>query len=202
MLAPLPEPPTDLASLSLLVRPYKHDWWRIHALAYHPLYFGRSKANRFDAPGAEFGVMYAGGDEHAAFIETLGRATGVRILAESDLKLRGLARVAPHDPAGDPLRLVDLTGEGLKRLGLDARLATDDNQSYALSQRWALAIHGHPKSVDGIVYLSRNDPSRRCVALFERAEPKLVVEPRGGLLDVTHTKLLGEILDTYEFAVV
>ncbi len=82
------------------------------------MHFGRSGDNRFDAPDGEFGVLYAGKDERCAFIEVFGHATGMRFVEQSELAARGLARIAPRRP----LRLVNLTGEGLARLGADARL--------------------------------------------------------------------------------
>ena len=72
----------------------------------------------------------------------------------------------------EPLRLVDLTGPGLPRLGADARLADGDHQ---VSQAWSAAFHGHPDRPDGILYRARHDPSRFAVAIFERAQRKIVL---------------------------
>jgi hypothetical protein len=99
--------------------------------------------NRFDAPQAEYGVLYAGKDIPCAFIETFGRDMGKRFVTEAELRLRGLARIE----IASPLRLVDVTGEGLARLSADGRLCTGD---LAVAQRWALALYHHPARPDGI----------------------------------------------------
>ncbi len=195
-LGPHPDPPSDLAARTLPVRSTRRAWFRIHRLAFGPLFFGRSGDNRFDAPAGEFGVLYVGADAHCAFIETFGHATGVRVVDRQELAVRGLTRVLPQRP----LRLVDLTSDGLARLGADARLTA--GESYEPPHRWALAIHEHPKKPDGLLYTARHDPARICAALFDRAEPVLRVAPLGSLGDPAHDTLVGRILDTYDFGLV
>ena len=70
-------------------------------------------------------MLYAATDAHGAFVETFGWRTGDRIIDLSELRARGLA----HITVSRILRLVDLAGEGLARLGADARLGAGD--SYA-----------------------------------------------------------------------
>ena len=53
-----------------------------------PVYLRRSGNNRFDAPAAEYGVLYAGSDAHCAFIETFGHETGRRVADPAELRLR------------------------------------------------------------------------------------------------------------------
>ncbi|WP_437593755.1 RES family NAD+ phosphorylase [Sorangium sp. So ce1000] len=191
-----PDPPLDLATRPLPVALFRRSWFRIHWLALDPLHFGRSGDNRFDPPDGEFGVLYAGKDAQCAFIEVFGHATGMRFVEQIELAARGLARIAPRRP----LRLVNLTGEGLARLGADARLTS--GESYRAAQRWALAIHDHPRRPDGIAYAARHDPSRICAALFERASVELEVTQLGSLADPAHAALLARILDTYKFGLV
>lgn len=193
---PHPQPPSDLKRLRLLVRKFRRAWYRIHRLQHHPAYFGKSGDNRFDAPTREFGVLYVGKDARCAFIETFGHATGVRIVEQIELETRGLARVEPHRP----LRLVDLRGEDLARLGADARLTT--GESYAVAQLWSRAIHDHPRQPDGIVYNARHDPSRVCAAIFERAHAALAVTKLGSLADPAHAALVARLLNTYEFGLI
>ncbi len=195
-LGPHLDPPADFAKRKLPIWLFRRHWFRIHRLKYGALYFGRSGDNRFDAPASEFGVLYAGKDERCAFIETFGHATGVRFVAQKELADRGLALIKPKRP----LRLVSLAGEGLARLGADARLTS--GESYDVAHRWSLAIHEHPKKPDGIVYTARHDPSRVCVAIFERASVDLEVTSLGSLADPTHTKLLAMLLDTYDFGLI
>src|SRR5262249_26221625 len=124
-----------------------------------------------------------------------GHATGVRFVEQAELAVRGLARVRPKRP----LRLVNLTSEGLARLGADARLTAGD---YDVAQRWARAMHDHPKKPDGIAYASRHDPSRVCAAIFERAGSELEVAALGALADPAHAMLVASLLDTYGFGLV
>lgn len=95
---------------------------------------------------------------------------------------------------------MNLTAEGLARIGADTRLAV--GESYEVAQRWMLAIHGHPKKPDGITYLARHDPSRVCLALFDRAEDAIEVTPLGSLADPGHAALVATLLDTYGFGLV
>jgi len=188
-----PEPP---ASFHLNVVVVRWTWRRIHALARDPLHFGREPLNRFDAPAGQFGVLYVAKDAHGAFIETFGHATGVRFVTEKEVRTRGLAVVAFRRP----LRLADLRSEGLARMGADAELTSGPD--YALSRRWALAIHDHPREPDGILYRARHDPARLCAAVFDRAQTVAASRTTGTLGARDHRALLADLLDTYKFGLV
>lgn len=94
------------------------------------------------------------------------------------------------------LRLVDLTGARLHRLGADARLTHGD---YPLTQRWSQALWSHPQRPDGLCWHSRLDDDRLTFAVFDRAREHIVANCRGSLMLPTHRALLTDILDTYEF---
>jgi hypothetical protein len=189
-----PEPPPDLAARTLPIADLRSPWFRVHQASHASLYFGRSSDGRFNAPNGEYGVLYAGSDPHCAFIETFGQSTGVSIVTLSALAERGLSRIE----AVRALRLVDLTGSGLARLGADERLCSGDHE---VAQRWALAIWAHPARPDGLLYRARHDPSRQGVAIFDRAAPQLRSDWLGGWLDSPHRELLAQILDAYGFGV-
>lgn len=189
---PHPEPPADLDRRPLPLLTAPGPWVRLHRLDRDPVFFGRTGLNRFDAPAGEYGVLYAAGDVHGAFVETFGRTGGERLVSAADLRLRGLARIA----ARRPLRLVDLAGPGLARLGADGRLATGD---YRVAGRWALALWRHPELPDGLRYRCRHDPSRHAVALFDRAADAVRAEPAGSLGDAAQAAVLGDVLATYGF---
>ncbi|WP_437682646.1 RES family NAD+ phosphorylase [Sorangium sp. So ce131] len=195
-LGPHPDPPLDFAARPLPITLFRVCWYRIHRLGREPLYFGRSGDNRFDAPAGEFGVLYAGKDERCAFIEVFGAATGARFVEQGELAARGLARIAPRRP----LRLVNLAGAGLARVGADARLTS--GESYGAAHLWALAIHDHPKRPDGITFAARHDPSRVAAALFERSAADLEVTQLGSLADPAHAALVAALLDTYKIGLV
>ena len=165
--------------------------WREHAT----LHFGRSGGERFDAPGHEFGVLYVGRDAHCAFIETFGREGPLQPIRLDQLAARALARI----DTARALRLVDLTGRGLARIGADARLATGDHE---ISQAWSRALHDHPSRPDGLYYRSRHDPSRRCAVVFDRAARRLTGSSLGSLTDPTNAPLLAELLDGYGFSLI
>jgi hypothetical protein len=169
---------------------------RIHPAAHAPLYFGRVPRNRFDAPAGEFGVLYVAAEAHGAFVETFGHETGVNFVTAAELGKRGLAVVT----AARALRLADLRGAGLARMGADAALTS--GLDYDLSRRWARAIHDHPRKPDGILYRARHDPARTCAAIFDRARSVLTPTDVGTLAADMHRNLLGDILDTYGFALV
>jgi hypothetical protein len=144
-------------------------------------------------------VLYAAADAHGAFVETFGWRTGHagdRLIGVDKLRVRGLARLT----AGRPLRLVDLAGEGLARLGADARLGAGD--SYTRARRWALALWRHPAQPDGLLYRTRHDPSRHAVALYDRAAAAVTAAPQGSLTAPELAELLADVLATYEFGLI
>ncbi len=166
---------------------------RVHEAVKSPIFFGRIKRHRFDAPDGSFGVLYAG-DENAAFIETFGHDTGRQDIDTAELDASSMSEL----PLNGPLALVDLTGAGLANLGADARLCTGD---IGISQRWSQAIHNHPARPDGILWRSRHDLSTTSVAIYDRAAIKLA-PPRlriDSFMSPAHTAALAALLDRYRF---
>ncbi len=190
-----PEPPADLDQRSLPILSTEADWFRIHQSRYAAIFFGRTRRYRFDAPAGEFGVLYAGSDEQCAFVETFGHSLDIRVVTMDELKQRDLTRLT----ANRSLRVVDLTSSGLARLGADNRVCTGD---YHLAQRWALALWRHPDQPDGLMYRSRLDPARQCIALFDRVQDALIASSRGTLADPLHRPLLASLLDMYGIGLV
>ena len=191
-LGPHPEPPPDLGSRGLPLVDLPGPRFRVHRVHHDPVYFGRSADGRFNAPNAEYGVLYVGSDPHCAFIETFGQSPGVYTVTVGALAARALSQIE----ARRPLRLVDLTGSGLARLGADERLCSGEHE---VAQRWALAQWTHPAKLDGLLWRARHDPSRHSLAVFDRASAELQSTLLGGWLDPRHPNLLAEILDTYGF---
>ena len=191
-----PRPHADLAARNPIVREWIEPLFRIHRLIHDPLHFGKSPSNRFDAPSGEYGVLYAGVDEHAAFIETLGQGTGIRAVTAGALRERGLTRLTPSKP----LKLIDLaSGGGLARIGADARLIAGEHQ---VSREWSKALRAHPAAADGILYPARHDPARLCCALFGHCEDFLVTDELGSLGGPGLARLAGSILDHYQFGLI
>jgi len=174
----LPTPDSARRSLPLGGLPVGARLFRVHARQRGPIFFSRGPLGRFDSAAARFGVLYAGTSREAALVETLLREPSRPAVALGEVAARVLSALL----AARPLRLLDLTGPGLSRLGLDARLASG---TCAACGRWADALEARPEGPDGILYPSRLDPSLSCAALFERAEPALAAEgPPVPLLDL------------------
>lgn len=162
---PDPAPPADLAARALPIAEAGPGTalCRIHRSAHGPVHFSPGPGK---PPAGRFGVLYAGLSFACAFAEALLRNPARKLVSVAEIEARSLALV---DLRAE-VRLVDLTGAGLSRLGLDARFLSG---GYDTCGAWADALHGHPERPAGILYPSRFDPSERCVALFDRAAPAL-----------------------------
>lgn len=190
---PHPPPSADIASGRLPIRSVSGPWVRLHAAGRSALYWGpRRERMRFDAPDDAYGVLYAANDDFGAFVEVFGHRTGVRAVDVTEVRSRDLSWL--H--ATRPLRLVELTGSGLTRLGADGRIFAGD---YGPARAWARALHDHPDQPDGLLYAARHDETRLCVAIFDRARIALTEEWRGNLGDPLLAARIAELLDHYGF---
>jgi hypothetical protein len=193
---PHPEPPPDLSTRSLPLSSRDAPWYRIYDINFDPLFFGRTGGHRFDCPHPrEFGVLYLAAKVDGAFIETFGHNTGKTVVAEVELRERGLARVR----SGRKLRVVNLTGKGLASLGADNRLGTCDIR---VAQRWSRVLHNHPQHPDGILYRSRHDPELLCAAVFERLQDHIVASPMGSLFAPRNASRIRRLLRKYRFRLI
>jgi hypothetical protein len=134
-------------------------WYRSHRVGNSEFYFGKSQTHRWDSPDGDFGVLYLGGDEYSAFMESIGRgALKTRFIPSSQLKGTALAKIRFKEP----LRLIDMvTSGGLTRLGTESSLAS--GSGYKNSQRWSRALRQHPSKADGIYFGFRG---RNCLGLL------------------------------------
>lgn len=189
-----PAPPTGGYTGSLAIQRVSknHTWFRLYRAKYDPLHFGETRRARFDAANGEFGVLYVARQIAGAFIETLVR-NGRRDISEARLESFHVAEVT----ASRGLKLVDLAGKGLVRMGVDARLNTGD---YRIAQRWSSTFFAHPDTADGILYPSRYDPRQHLAALFDRAKPLLAVTPCGPLRGYLGNEEFFKLLDHYDIA--
>jgi len=190
-----PLPPVDFATLQLPILESTGPWYRLNLARYaSALYFDRTGGGRFDGPQQSYGILYVGEDIFGPFIESFGRNYGKVAITSGDLEKRYLAQFA----SVQPLRLANLCGAGLPRIGADNRINNGEN--YGISRQWAQAIWQHPATVDGIRYRSRHDPDRILCGLFDRAKENLQENKLGTLLEDPQT--LAAILDTYNFGLV
>lgn len=178
-------------SLAIIRVPKAHRWMRIHLCDYAPMYFGNSRQNRFDSKEQSFGVLYLARQLNGSFVEVFCRAKERHVTAA-----RLEQYCVSEFRASRNLKLIDLAGRGLVKMGLDARLATG---SYGTSQSWSQAFYEHPGNADGILYPSRHDPKQQLAALFDRSQSLLTVKRHGTLVDHLGNGLF-ELLDHYEIA--
>jgi hypothetical protein len=140
-------------------------------------------------------VLYVAKDDLGAFIETAGSRTGRNEVTWTWLRNRAFTEFAVHRP----LRLVDLGGSGLARLGADARITTG---SYGVSQEWSRGFWSHPEKPDGIWYRARHDPDRISIALYDRAKKVVAIRSTTILAESRFERPLARILDHYRFGLI
>lgn len=136
-------------------------------------YFGKHAGNRFDDPRKHFGTCYCGQHLDTAIAETVLHdempEKGQFRIRQEDIDARYLVTFA--EGAGNGvLRLADLTGAHLKRLGGDNSLSAEC--PYDVTQQWSAAVHAHPANVDGFLFVSRQLNNKRAVVVFDRASTK------------------------------
>ena len=128
---PPPSPAFYDRPLAVVRVPKGHRWLRLHRTRYAPMFFGASGDNRFDSPDGSFGMLYVARQINGSFVELFCRTREHRI-TESHLQQYRVAQFQ----ASRGLKLIDLAGKGLVRMGLDARLGTG---SYKLAQQYLIA---------------------------------------------------------------
>ncbi len=112
-------------------------------------------------------VLYGSDQENGAIAETVFHDVPVtgpgRILFESRLERLSLTVLRPTRD----LRLAQLLGFGLQRLGIRARNLTDTEASeYPRTNLWAQALHGALPDIDGLLWMSRQFNAARAIVLF------------------------------------
>ena len=106
-----PPPPADLATRKLPLVTISGDLFRIHQKIHNWRYFGRNKSERFDDPHGVFGVLYGSTTTDAAFAEVFLRKLASMSVAQVDLQSRAVSTFN-----ASPLKCVELTGSGLRKL--------------------------------------------------------------------------------------
>ena len=178
-MASYPDPPNPaaFATYSLpLARISPHTLVRVSSHSTNEPHFSDSRAGRFSDPSNDakrYRTCYFGFKLATAFAETVLHdavpSNGSFLIAQGELTGRYVHTF--HGSAA--LVLANLTGAGLKKLGLDGYLSASPSDVYELSQKWAKAIYDHPKKVDGIQYISRHLNTQKAVVLFDRSSHKL-----------------------------
>lgn len=201
----LGEPATALARIALPIHELPRDVTLFQCFgARGPLNFNPTPAGRFNAPNGEYAATYLSTSTRGAFAETIiqtARRTeaGLPIVFQSQLDQLRLCAVNHRPGAVRLLRLVDLSSEGLVRIGATNELCSlADIGRLQLVQRWALALHGHPQQPDRILYRARHDPACLSIVLFDRARELLEADVRVNYL--ADVSLLAELCRVYRVA--
>jgi hypothetical protein len=195
---PFPLPPDDLNKRELKLMEVRGSLYRIHGLKHEAIHFRKTDSSskdpgyRFDDPEGKFGVLYAAIEENGAFAEVFLRELASKLIDLDEVILRGLSELHIS-----PLRCADLTGEGLRMIGCDNRIATEID--YARTQRWSRALHDHPAEPDGLIYLSRHDPQFRCLVIFDRARKKIRTKRPAQL--ISRMDWIAERLEVYQLGI-
>ena len=119
-----------------------------------------------DGTEAPLPVLYAALDLAGALSETVFHDVPVRgrkVVARSAL----VHKVAVTLLTRRPVRLVDLTSNGLSRLGVArTELVESSARAYPTTAAWARALHGCPERPDGLLWVSRQQDTSTAVVLF------------------------------------
>lgn len=139
--------------------------------------FRATGASRFDDPQKIFTTLYCAADFETCYSETLLRdgtfhaANGRFEVSQAIHDSRSLTVIAVDLLK---LRLVDLHGVGIRKMGLDAGVGLGQ---YAGTQPLARALYEHVDKPDGIVFASRLSPGRPAIVFFDRAQPHVRLFP-------------------------
>jgi hypothetical protein len=170
--APLPPPWLSRRSLPIIAIPSGTRVFRIHRLGHGAVFFSppvdpatgerQPPTYRFDSAFGAFGVLYAAEQFEGAFVETILRNPQLTFVSQNYVTLRGVTELA----CSRELRLVDMHGRGLSRIGTTNALSTGP---YAPCRAWSDYLYFHRARPDGMAYMSRHNPLQICYAIFERS---------------------------------
>jgi RES domain len=153
---PLPLPPAESRDNFDPLVEHTDGLWTIHAED-DPLLArtsGRTPSARFDAPAADYAVLYLSSRRHGAWGEVFGDTGQIELHHDRPGEIKWLSVFTVHRP----LRLVALdeprAQKGLRR-GLDNRICNGDD--YETCQAWSAELHRAYPDADGIRYFSRQN---------------------------------------------
>ena len=183
----LPLPPAVFDNAPLIAT------WAQRIIRVHHSQFGATEFNPGRGTGGRFDPLR---DRNGRIVPTLyGAGTLDGALSETifhDVPLRGERRIAistlmPLQASTlqpvRPLRLVDLRGFGLGRLGLSRRQLIDsDADQYPATRAWAAVLYDRVPESDGMIWVARHHDLSEAVILFgtrvERTEFAVIAPPR------------------------
>ena len=182
---PLPPKSFDVPPLiKLWTRPIIriHDS-RFDANEFNP---GRGEGGRFDPlhddGGAIVPTLYGASSLGGAIAETVFRKVPVRGRRRlADLALKALQ--ASTIQSRRPLRLIDLRGFGLPRLGVSRQeLIESTAEQYPATRAWAVALYRAVEDADGLIWVARQHDVSQSILLFgtrvQQGDLEVVAAPR------------------------
>ena len=196
-----PLPPTWLATRALpLIRISQGTRiHRVHNLAHNAVFFGpavdsttgkrQAPTHRFDSLTGVFGVLYAAQSFEGAFVETVLRNPERRFVSETYVMARAVSELT----CNRELRLVDLRGRGLSRVGTTNAISTGP---YSPCWVWSDYLWGHRDQPDGIAYASRHNPRQVCYAIFERPDTAFAAGPPATFANMA--RMVKDLLRRYD----
>ncbi len=197
--APLPPPWLARRSLPIVKIGPDTPLYRVHQLAHGAVHFGPAidrvtgtrgpPTYRFDSLTGRFGVLYAAAQFEGAFVETVLRNPQRRFVSRNYVDLRAVTELRPDRE----LRLVDLHGRGLSRVGTTNAISTGP---YGPSWAWSDYLWSHRDSPDGIAYASRHNPQHICFAIFERMDLAFTTSATTGFTEMA--SVIADLLRRYD----
>jgi hypothetical protein len=146
-----------------------------------PLYFNAKAKHRFDDPDRKYGVLYLGYNLATVLMESVfhehrwWEEADAREIMHAEVQRRMVRAIG----VVADITLCDLASPGaaVKVFGWNAaRLAVRNGpRTRELSGEIAALKTKTGQPFDGILYLSRNNPGDKCIALFDRAAHKVHV---------------------------
>lgn len=132
-------------------------WFRLYQSRFpDPLGFGY-RPNRFSDPRTDlpeqerFAAVYLGSGLKACFLEAILRDLGNGRLGDWPIEYAELETwTCASIRVTQPLRLVDLRGDGAVRMGIPSDVA--HGAHHRTSQTWSAAIWTHDNQPDGVIY--------------------------------------------------
>lgn len=151
--------------------------WRRLYLSRHPDPLGYAfDPSRFSdpetslVPPARFAVVYFGSSVKVCFVEAILRDRGVGRIKSFPLEWTELENwTCAELRVDETLRVVDLRGDHLVRMGVPTDVARASSQE--LGRLWSRAFWSHDEKPDGIVYDSRLNGETN-IAIYDRALAK------------------------------
>ncbi len=174
-----PTPPDDFNFSPIITELTKGSHlFRVHQNKYKATAFnpGVGQSGRFspitDNNGNKIPTLYAGNSINSALAESIFRNIVSTSPAITRIRLRDqmLTRIINTRD----LNLIDLTQNGLRRLGLKRnQLLESEQENYSQTARWAEALHDFSDKIDGMIWISTQFDTERSMVLFgDRVIPK------------------------------